>query len=141
MKEERIEFLKEDFVQGFPQHLGFQAIRIDHGLFESRLNILPEHKQQDGFVHAGIIATLADHTAGYSAYSIVPTDKRILTIEFKINFFKPAIGEFLVCRSKVINAGKKIIIAESNVFIASENSESLISKAIVTLIAVPKRSI
>lgn len=137
MKEERIDFLKKDFILGFPAYLGFQVDNIDDGLFESRLKIRPEYKQQDGFVHAGVIATLADHTAGYAAYSVVPKDIRILTIEFKINFFKPAIGDFLVCKSKVINSGKKIIISESSVFIASNNKETLISKAIVTLIAVP----
>ncbi|MFX0048285.1 MAG: PaaI family thioesterase [Candidatus Hermodarchaeota archaeon] len=141
MKEERIDFLKKDFILGFPAYLGFQVDNIDDGLFESRLKIRPEYKQQDGFVHAGVIATLADHTAGYAAYSVVPKDIRILTIEFKINFFKPAIGDFLVCKSKVINSGKKIIISESSVFIASNNKETLISKAIVTLIAVPTMEI
>ena len=141
MKQERINYLKKDFVLGFPAHLGFQVDNVDEGLFESRLKIRPEYKQQDGFVHAGVIATLADHTAGYAAYSVVPKDIRILTIEFKINFFKPAIGEFLVCKSKVINSGKKIIISESSVFIVSNNKEILISKAIVTLIAVPTTEI
>lgn len=140
MNGERFKFLLEDFAQGFPKHLGFQAIRIDHGIFESKLNIRPEHKQQDGFVHAGIIATLADHTAGYSAYSVVPADMRILTVEFKINFFRPAIGEYLVCKSKVLNAGKRIIISESEVFIISEKVEILISKAIVTLAAVSSKN-
>ena len=136
MNKKRAEFLKEDFVQGFPKHLGVKAINVDDGIFESSLKIRTELKQQDGFVHAGIIATLADHTSGYAAYSIVSPDKRILTIEFKINFFKPAKGEYLKCRAKVIHSGKKIIISESNVFSLSKNEEILISKAIVTLIAV-----
>ena len=141
MKDERINFLKKDFVLGFPAYLGFQVDNVDDGLFESRLKIQQEYKQQDGFVHAGVIATLADHTAGYAAYTVVPKDIRILTIEFKINFFKPAVGEFLVCKSKVINSGKKIIISESSVFVASKNKEILISKATVTLIAVPTMEI
>lgn len=137
MKNERINFLKKDFVLGFPAYLGFQADKVDKGIFQSRLELRPEYKQQDGFVHAGVIATLADHTAGYAAYSIVPEDTRILTIEFKINFFKPAIGEVLVCKSKVVNPGKKIIISESSVYIVSNGKETLVSKAMVTLIAVP----
>ena len=136
MKKERINFLKKDFVLGFPAFLGFQADNIADGAFKSRLRIRPEYKQQDGFVHAGIIATLADHTAGYAAYTVVPKNIRILTIEFKINFFKPAIGEVLICKSKVISTGKKIIISESKVFIDSEEKESLISKSLVTLRAI-----
>jgi len=136
MNEERINFLKKDFVLGFPAYLGFQVDNIADGAFKSRLRIHPEYKQQDGFVHAGIIATLADHTAGYAAYTVVPKNTRILTIEFKINFFKPAIGEVLICKSKVISTGKKIIISESKVFVDSEEKESLISKSLVTLRAI-----
>jgi uncharacterized protein (TIGR00369 family) len=88
-------------------------------------------------VHAGVIATMADHTGGYAAYTTVSEEYRILTIEFKINYFKPATGEFIVCRSKVINNGKKIKVSESEVFAVSEGQEKLVSKAMVTLIAVP----
>jgi uncharacterized protein (TIGR00369 family) len=62
------------------------------------------------------MATMADHTAGYSAFTIVPEEMQILTIEFKINFLKPAVGSELICRSKVIREGKQIIISESEVF-------------------------
>ncbi len=137
MNEERLEFLKKDYVQGFPEDCGFEVERADYGIFESRLKIRPVHSQQDGFVHAGVIATMADHTGGYAAYTTVSRKERILTIEFKINYFKPAIGEFLVCRSKVINNGRKIKVSESEVFSVSNGQEKLVSKAMVTLIAVP----
>lgn len=137
MNNERFEFLKRDYVQGFPAFCGFEVERVEHGIFESFLKIREEHKQQDGFVHAGVIATIADHTAGYSAYTIVPENLRILTIEFKINYFKPAISDKIRCRSRVINSGKKIIVSESEVFSLSAGQEILVSKAIVTLMPVP----
>jgi uncharacterized protein (TIGR00369 family) len=92
-------------------------------------------------VHAGVIATMADHTAGYAAFTTVSDQYRILTIEFKINYFKPAVGELMICRSKVINNGKKIKVSESEVFSVSHGQEKLISKAMVTLIAVPTDSL
>lgn len=140
MNKNRIELLKKDFVQGFPAFCGFIVDSIAHGIMQSRIKIRPEHKQQDGFIHAGVLATLADHTAGYSAYTIVPDNMRILTIEFKINYFKPAIGEEIVCKSKVINAGKKIIVAESEIYDLVNDKERFISKALVTLTAVPSRN-
>ncbi len=141
MNTERFEFLKKDYVQGFPADCGFEVNKVDYGHFESRLEIGPKHSQQDGFVHAGVIATMADHTGGYAAYTTVSENERILTIEFKINYFKPAIGKFLVCRSKVINNGKTIKVSESEVFSISNGQEKLVSKAMVTLIAVPADSI
>ncbi len=136
MDENRIAFLKKDYVQGFPAYCGFTVDHVDDGVFESRLIIRPEHKQQDGFVHAGVIATMADHTAGYSAYTIVPENVRILTIEFKINYFKPASGNELICKSKVLSAGKKIIVSESEIFTRSDKKDVLVSKATISLFAV-----
>lgn len=137
MDENRVTFLKKDFIQGFPAFCGFVVDHVDDWLFESRFTVRPEHKQQDGFVHAGVIATMADHTAGYSAYTLVPENLRILTIEFKINYFKPAKGNEIICKSRVINTGKKIIVSESELFVKSDIEEKMVSKALVTLIAVP----
>ena len=141
MDNERLTFLKEDYVRGFPAAIGFEVIQADYGRFESRLNIRPEHSQQDGFVHAGVIATMADHTAGYAAYTTIPETHRILTIEFKINFFKPAIGESIICRSKVVNNGKTIKASESEIFSLTDDQEKFVAKAMVTLIAVPSSKI
>jgi len=109
---------------------------IDYGIFETCLKINCEHRQQDGFVHAGVIATIADHTSGYASFTTVSEKFRILTVEFKINYFKPAIGPLIICRSKVINNGKKIKVAESKVFSVFNGVEKLVSKGMFTQIAV-----
>jgi len=137
MNQDRFDFLKRDYVQGFPAYCGFEVDQVAYGQFEASLKIGPDHRQQDGFVHAGVIATMADHTAGYAAYTTVSGEFRILTIEFKINYFRPATGEAVVCRSRVISNGKKIIVSESELFSISGGREQLVSKAMVTLMAVP----
>lgn len=130
------EFLKKDFVQGFPALCGFEVIRADHGVFETRLKVLNEHRQQDGFVHAGVIATMADHTSGYASFTTVSEKFRILTVEFKINYFRPVTGPHIVCRSKVINNGKKIKVVESEIFSISNGTEKLAAKGTFTQMAV-----
>jgi len=130
------EFLKKDFVQGFPAACGFEVVRADYGVFETRLHVLDRHRQQDGFVHAGVIATMADHTAGYAAYTTVSEKFRILTVEFKINYFKPTTGPLILCRSRVINNGRKIKVVESEVFSVFRGIEKLVSKGMFTDIAV-----
>ncbi|NQU63823.1 MAG: PaaI family thioesterase [SAR324 cluster bacterium] len=137
LDDKRREFLKNDYEQGFPAFCGLKAGYSTYGHFEAQLQLRPEHLQQNGFVHAGLMATMADHTAGYSAYTTVADDIHILTIEFKINLFKPAVGRMIICRSKVINKGKKIIISESELFSVVDETEKLVSKATVTLMAVP----
>ncbi len=136
MDKVRYNFLSKDYVQGFPEYCGFEVVHVDYGKFESRLDIQPTHNQQDGFVHAGVIATMADHTAGYAAYTTVSKAFRILTIEFKINYFKPAVGDALICRSSVVHNGKNIKVSESEVFSICEGQEKRVAKAMVTLISV-----
>ncbi|MDZ7695790.1 MAG: PaaI family thioesterase [Deltaproteobacteria bacterium] len=138
ISEERAAFLSEDYRRGFIKYCDFKAELIKRGRFHSRVDIKEHHRQQDGFIHAGVMATMADHTAGYSAFTIVSPDYQILTIEFKINFLRPAHGDELICRAKVIREGKQIIISESEVFDVVEDTETQAAKAMVTLMAVHK---
>ncbi len=137
MGPERAEFLRQDYLQGFPRHCGFRVDRVEAGVFHAGVEVASEHRQQDGFVHAGVLATLADHTAGYAAYTLVPEDRRILTVEFKINFLRPAVGDEVRCRARVVSAGRQVLVAESEVFAGPEAAERLVAKALVTLMAVP----
>ena len=136
ISEERALFLKEDYSRGFIHYCQFIAEVVEYGFFQSGVTIQDHHRQQDGFIHAGVMATMADHTAGYAAFTTVPEDFQILSIEFKINFLKPAYGEALVCRSKIIRGGKQIILAESEVLDIHEKTETMSAKAMVTLMAV-----
>jgi uncharacterized protein (TIGR00369 family) len=132
---ERLKFLEQDYQRGFIKFCGFQVSKIEAGMFESTIIIGENHKTQDNFIHAGLIATMSDHTAGYAAYTLVPDDIRILTIEFKINFLKPAYGNALKCKSEVINQGKNIIVAQSSVFDVRDTEEKMVSKSTITLMA------
>ena len=76
---ERVEFLDRDFRQGFIAFCRIQPEHIAWGCFTSRLEVDDIHRQQDGFIHAGILATMADHTAGYAAFTVAPQDHQILT--------------------------------------------------------------
>jgi uncharacterized protein (TIGR00369 family) len=136
LTKERIDFLEKDYRRGFIKFCGFRASKIEEGLFESTLKIGENHKTQDNFIHAGLIATMSDHTAGYAAFTLVPNDIRILTIEFKINFLKPAYGNELKCKSEIISQGKQILVAQSTVFDVRDTHEKMVSRSTVTLMAV-----
>ncbi len=135
-REERLEFLKADAARGFPAYLGMKSVSMEPGRFVSRIELEERHLQQDRFVHAGVISTLADHTAGYASYSLVPPDLRILTVEYKINFLAPAYGESLECRAQVLKPGKRLLVAESEVFVRKAGEETRVAKALFTMAAV-----
>jgi len=141
LTQKRIDFLTKDYSRGFIKYCGLQAIKIKKGSFESQILIGENHRTQDNFIHADLMATIADHTAGYSAFTMVSEDYRMLTIEFKINFLKPAYGSALKCRFHVINKGKHIIVSESKVYDVRGKSEKLVAKGIVTMMVVPAENI
>ena len=141
LTEERKAFLIQDYRQGFIEYCGFEAVDMGPGRLTAQVEISPNHRQQDGFIHAGVMSTLADHTAGYASYTLIPEDSRILTIEFKINFLRPAFGRSLVCRSRVLKPGRRVLAAESEVFDRRDGQEYLAAKALLTMAAVPVREL
>jgi uncharacterized protein (TIGR00369 family) len=138
---ERLAFLIRDYAQGFIADLGLRACHLERGYLESELTVLPRHRQQDNYIHAGVLATMADHTAGYAAFSLIPEKFRILTIEFKINFFRPAYGQRLLCKSRILREGGQVLVGESEVYDQRPEGETLAAKAMVTMMAVPQDKI
>ena len=137
----RFQYLRKDYSRGFIADCGFEAVHFARGRLESHLKVLTRHRQQDHYIHAGVMATMADHTAGYAAFSLVSDEYRILTIEFKINFLEPAYGRTLICRSRILREGGQILVGESEVFDQRSEGEVLVAKAIVTLKAVHQSKI
>src|SRR5260370_16832771 len=86
--------------------------RLEKGLVELSASIRPELSQQDGFVHAGVMASLADSAGGYATLSLLPSGSRVLSVEFKMNFLRPAIGDMVLGRGRVKKLGRPIAVCE-----------------------------
>jgi uncharacterized protein (TIGR00369 family) len=120
----------------FIASLGIELETVTPGQCVTKLRVLPHHLQQNGVVHAGVLATMADHTAGGAAASLLSAGQYPLTAEFKINLLRPASGTDLTCRARVLKPGRTLSVAESEVFMDRGGSEILIAKALVTLAVV-----
>lgn len=94
--------------------------------------------QQHGYVHAGIIATIADSACGYAALSVMPEDAAVLSIEFKINMLAPAEGARLLARGKVIKPGKTIVVCGAEV---RDGNEKLVATMTGTMMVVRGRGL
>jgi uncharacterized protein (TIGR00369 family) len=116
----------------FIRDLDIRLDKIAEGICETSLVVQERLLQQHGFIHGGVIATMADHTAGGAARS-VSGDKDVLTVEFKINYLRPAIGDRLRCTASVLRAGKTVIVAESLVYASNAGKEALVAKLTETL--------
>jgi uncharacterized protein (TIGR00369 family) len=124
----------------FIADLGVRLERIAPGECETSLELEHRHLQQDGFVHAGVQAALADHTAGAAAATLVGPTEYVLTVEFKINLLRPAHGDRLRCRATVLKPGARIDVVESEIRAEVDGETRLVSKAMVTLVVLPRAS-
>jgi uncharacterized protein (TIGR00369 family) len=89
---------------------------VNPGYIEIRLPYSPHLTQQHGFMHGGIITTIADSAAGYAAFSLVPDGFNVLSIEFKVNLLSPALGDYFVAQGEVIRPGRTIFVCKSDVY-------------------------
>lgn len=113
--------------------MGIELESLGHGECTTVLLLQPRHLQQDGYVHAGVQATMADHTAGAAAATLLQSGQMVLTAEFKINLLRAARGDRLICRSGVLRPGKQLTVVESEIFSEAMEPEKLVSKAMVTI--------
>lgn len=120
----------------FISDLGIKLESLAPGECSSSLQIADRLLQQDGFVHAGVLATIADHTAGAAGATMLRAGQIVLTAEFKVNLLRAARGRRLTCRGKVIKSGSRLIFAESAVYCESEDANRLVANASVTLAVV-----
>ena len=122
----------------FIADLGVVLERVAPGECETSLRLEQRHLQQDGFAHAGVQATLADHTAGAAAATLVGPNEFVLTVEFKINLLRPAHGERLRCRARVLKPGSRIDVVESELWTEDGGDSKLVAKAMVTLVVLAR---
>jgi uncharacterized protein (TIGR00369 family) len=119
------------YLANFIRDLDIRLDKVSEGVCETSLVMQERLRQQHGFIHGGVIATMADHTGG--AARSVSGDKDVLTVEFKINYLRPAIGDRLRCTATVLRGGKMVIVAEALVYASNAGKETLVAKLTETL--------
>ncbi len=96
--------------------LGARLTAVAPGAVEIEAAITPELSQQHGFAHAALAFAIGDSAAGYSALTVMPEDREVVTSEMKIHLLAPARGEKLVARGRVVKPGRRLVIVTADVF-------------------------
>ena len=118
------------------QTLGIEIARLEPGEIELTMPYSRAYTQQHGFVHAGVIATALDSACGYAAFSLMPGDAAVLTVEFKVNLLAPAKGERFVFRSRVVKPGRTITVCDAQAVAVDAGTEKLVATMTGTMMAV-----
>jgi len=121
---------------------GIRLVDCAPGLCASTIELTPHHLQHVGLPHGGLIATLADHTAGGAAATLVEAAEVVLTAEFKISFLRGVKAPRLHCRAEVIKPGAQLLFVEAAVEAeTADGRRTLVAKASVTLVPVAAQKI
>lgn len=120
--------------------IGAELTRVNAGEVEIEMGYSPELTQQHGFLHAGIISTALDSACGYAAYSVMPENAAVLTIEFKVNLLSPGKGERFLFRGSVTKPGRTIIVADGQAYAYDgEGNARLVATMTATIMVVSGR--
>jgi len=95
--------------------IGASLTNVAPGAVEVALPFRDDLTQQKGFVHGGIIGMIADTACGYAAYSLMPADCSLVTVEYKMNILTPATAS-LAARGEVVKAGRTLTVARAEVY-------------------------
>ena len=119
--------------------LGAKLVRVAPGECEIQLPFKPELTQQHGYFHGGIIGTIADSAGGYAAFSLMPLDSSVLTVEYKMNLLAPGDGNLLIARGRVLKPGRTLVVTQVDVFVKKDDRETHCATLLQTLMTMHGR--
>ena len=96
--------------------LGLETIETGEGTATVDMRATEDMANHSGFVHGGMISTLADSAMGRSVRTIKPGVVRAMSFDLKLNFITAAkIGETLRAKAVVVHAGRRTVVTECRV--------------------------
>ena len=114
--------------------IGAQLTRVEPGAVDIVLPYRQDLTQQDGYIHAGILTTVADSACGYAAFTLMPAGAAVLSVEFKVNLLRPAAGETFMAEARVVKAGKTLTVTSCDVSGRVAGETKLVATMLATMI-------
>jgi uncharacterized protein (TIGR00369 family) len=125
--------------QEFMATIGATLTRVEAGTVVIEVAHRADLTQQHGFLHAGVIASIADSACGYAAFTLMPEDHAVLSVEFKQNLLAPAKGERFRATARVVKAGRTLTVCTADVVAVTGAEETLVAVLQGTMISLPNR--
>ena len=119
--------------------IGAELVHVAAGEVDIVLPFSERLTQQDGYIHAGVVAGVTDSACGYAALTTMEANAEVLTVEFKINLLAPAAGEQLVARGRVLRSGRTLTVCRGDAVTMSDGEEKHVATLTATLMAIVRR--
>lgn len=121
--------------------IGAELASVSPGEVVIELAFREDLTQQHGYLHAAIITAIADSTCGYAAYTLMPADAAVLTVEYKVNFLAPAGGRRFVAYGRVTKPGRTLTVTAGDVVAETEAGTKPVATMLATMMTVSGREI
>ncbi|HET7286760.1 MAG TPA: PaaI family thioesterase [Pyrinomonadaceae bacterium] len=118
--------------------IGAELAQVEPGMVEIILPYRADLAQQHGYLHAGIVTTIADTASGYAAYSLMPANSEVLSVEFKVNLLRPAKGKSFAAVAEVVKSGRTLTVVRADVFAMDHPQPEHIATMLSTMICLQK---
>jgi uncharacterized protein (TIGR00369 family) len=122
--------------QTFMATLGAELATVEPGHVVIELPFRDDLVQQHGYLHAGVVTSVADSACGYAALSLMRPDVNVLSVEFKVNLLAPASGERFRAVGRVVRAGRTLTVCAGEVYALREGGALLVALMQATMMAV-----
>lgn len=113
------------------------GVRLD-SVAPGEVRLSMEHSadlaQQNGFLHAGVIAAMADSACGYAAFTLTPPGNDVLAVEFKIHLLRPARAPRFEARARVLRPGRTLTYCECEVWGLLAGGEEQVATMLSTIV-------
>jgi uncharacterized protein (TIGR00369 family) len=123
--------------QGLMSTLGAELAHVASGEVHIALRPHAGLTQQHGYTHAGAITSIADSACGYAALTLAPAGHEVLTVEFKVNFMRPARAERFLAIGRVVKPGKQIMVCQGEVVGEMSSQQKAIALMQATFTSAP----
>jgi uncharacterized protein (TIGR00369 family) len=119
--------------------IGARIAKVERGFVEIELASAPHIRQQQGFVHGGVISMILDSACGFAAFTTMPEGAEVVSVEFKINFLKPALGDLFIARGRVLRPGRNLTVCQGEVYALVGAREEAVAAMQATMASVQPR--
>lgn len=101
--------------QSFLRLLGAEATVVEPGHVVIEVPWREDLCQQNGFLHAGVLTSVADSACGYAALSLMPEGSDVLSVGFTVNLLAPGVGERFRADARVVRSGRTLSVCRADV--------------------------
>jgi len=118
--------------------IGAELVSVAPGAVQISLPYRSDLTQQNGYLHAGIVTTIADSACGYAAYTLMSPKSAVLSVEFKVNLLRPAKGEEFLAIAEVLKPGRTLTVVRADVFANPTSERVLVATMLGTMMCLIK---